>query len=200
MARRPIVTLPLMAGLGLLFPLNVVPAQTRPAQEGKPPKPPKPAPAPKPQVQQPAGRGQQGRVNGQGNPAGEKLFERLLKMNPEERDKALANLPPARRRQIEQRIRNLQSKPPAAQARTLNQLERLAALPPERRTQVRQSIRQFNQLPRDQKGTIRQEMQRLSAMTAQERRARMSSEDFKSHYSPDEQKMIGDLAEVLPQR
>ena len=38
----------------------------------------------------------------------------------------------------------------------------------------------------------------MSRMTDDERAARMNSDDFRNRYSPDEQRMMGNLAEILP--
>jgi hypothetical protein len=57
--------------------------------------------------------------------------QRLLNMTPEEREKALAQLPPERRAQIEQR------------------LNRLAQLPPEQRAELQQRYQEFQSLPKD---------------------------------------------------
>src|SRR6185437_3611854 len=85
---------------------------------------------------------------------GEQILQRLQSMTPEEREQALARLPPARRAQIEKRIQNFENLPPAAQERRLDRLERLNSLPPQKQNQVRRSIRQLNQMPDDRKKTI----------------------------------------------
>jgi hypothetical protein len=148
-------------------------------------------PAPKAQGQQ------QKQAN---NHPGEQILGQLSHMTPEERERALAAFPPARRAQIEQRIRNFEKLPPAAQARTLDRLSRLNSLPPQRQNEVRQSMKDLQQLPPERKTAIQQEMRRLTNMPTQRREVRMNSEDFRSRYSPEEQRMIGNLAEILPSR
>ena len=59
-------------------------------------------------------------------------------------------------------------------------------------------MKDLQQLPDDQKKKINQEMNRMSRMTDNDRAARMNSDDFHGRYSPDEQRMIGNLAEILP--
>jgi hypothetical protein len=147
--------------------------------------------APKPQGQQ------QKQAN---NHPGEQILGQLSHMTPEERERALAAFPPARRAQIEQRIRNFEKLPPAAQARTLDRLSRLNSLPQQRQNEVRQSMKDLQQLPPERKTAIQQEMRRLTNMPTQRREVRMNSEDFRSRYSPEEQRMIGNLAEILPSR
>src|SRR5271154_6314547 len=96
-------------------------------------------PAPRPKAQAKQGNAQPK----QNNHPGEQLFARLAQMTPEEREKALARLPPAQRANIEKRIRNFQQLPPAAQERRLDRLDRLNSLPPQRQNQVRRSMNQL---------------------------------------------------------
>lgn len=129
---------------------------------------------------------------------GEELFDKLERMTPEEREKALGQLPPAQRANIERRIRNFQQLPPAQQQRRLEQLERLNSLPPKEQAQVRRSMNQLKDLPDDRKMAINRERRNMSGMTDGERQAYMSTEQFRSRYSPSEQEMIGNLAKILP--
>jgi hypothetical protein len=135
----------------------------------------------------------------QANPQrGEQLFDKLERMTPEEREKALSQLPPAQRANIEKRIRNFQKLPPAQQERRLEQLERLNSLPPKEQARVRRSMNQLTDLPDDRKMAINRERRNMSGMTDDERQAYMSTEQFRSRYSPSEQEMIGNLAKILP--
>jgi hypothetical protein len=129
---------------------------------------------------------------------GDVALQRFLKMTPEERQNAIAQLPPQTQRQILQRLQQYQTMPPQAKERLFTQLELLHSLPPQRQNQVRRSLQQFQTLPEDRKSMIGQEMARLSAMPEEERRARMNSEEFRNIYSPSEQQMMGNMAEVLP--
>ena len=119
-------------------------------------------------------------------------------MTPEQRQKALANLPPAQRENILRRLQNFQTIPPATRERLLTRAERLNSLPPQRQNQVRRSMRQFETLPDDRKTLVGQEMDRLSAMPEEERRARMNSEEFRNRYSPAEQQMMGNISKSFP--
>jgi hypothetical protein len=129
---------------------------------------------------------------------GEELFDKLERMTPEEREKALSQLPPAQRANIEKRIRNFQKLPPAQQERRLEQLERLNSLPPKEQAQVRRSMNQRNNLPDDRKMAINRELRNMNGMTDDERQAYMSTEQFRSRYSPSEQEIVGNIARILP--
>jgi hypothetical protein len=160
---------------------------------------------PRPQAQaRQAGRGN-GAAKGQNaqarpaNRPGEQILK-LSRMTPEEREQALANLPPAQRAKIEEGLDNFQKLPPAAQERRLERLERLNSLPPQKQNQVRRSMKQLNELPEDRRMAINQELQHMSAMPDDERRAYMNKEEFRNRYTPAEQQIMGNLAEVLPAR
>lgn len=109
------------------------------------------------------------------------VIDRLMKMSPEERDKALSNLPPERRQQIEQR---------------LNQLDRLT---PEQRDVLDRRYQALQALPPVRRQAIRQELQYLRSLRPVERRARINSEEFQQNYSPDEQRLIREVITGQPQ-
>jgi len=163
-----------------------------------PPKPPKAAaakPAPAPSVS-PNARPAAPAVKEP--PVGEQMLMKLNSMTPEEREQALGKLPPAQRARIEQRIENFQKLPPAQQAKNLERLQRLNALPPQRQKEVRKSMADLNKLPQDRKASVNRELRNMTGMTADERAAYMNTDAFRSRYSPDEQRVVGDLAEILP--
>jgi hypothetical protein len=152
--------------------------------------PPKAAQAPRPKARQ------QNAPPKPDNHPGEQLFTRLERMTPEQREKALSQLPPARRAQIEKRIQNFQKLPPAVQERRLDRLERLNSLPPREQAQVRRSVNQLQNLPDDRRRAINQELRRMSAMPEDERQAYMNTEEFRNRFSPSEQQIVSDAAKI----
>lgn len=156
----------------------------------------RPAPAPRAQPQQARRNGQSAPARQPDNHPGEQVFDKVMRMSPEEREKALSKLPPARRAQIEQRIRNFQNLPPAAQERRLDRLERLNSLPLQRQNQVRKSMKDLQQLPEDRKAAINRELRQMAPMSDEERRSHMNTEEFRNRYSPSEQQMMSNLAQV----
>src|ERR1700681_2449476 len=98
--------------------------------------------------------------------------QRLLNMTPEEREKALARLPPERRAQIEQR------------------LNRLAQLPPEQLAELQRRYQAFQSLPRDRQDAVRLELQSLRALPPRLRQRRLASPGFQREYSPEEQRLL----------
>lgn len=95
-------------------------------------------------------------------------------MSPEEQQKQLAKLPPARRAAVEQR------------------LARYQRLTPQQQEQFKQRLEMMQSLPRDRQNAVRQEIQRLRALPPAERRRALNGEELNQNYAPDEQKLIRD--------
>jgi Protein of unknown function (DUF3106) len=131
-------------------------AQTKKAAVAprKPPAPPKPAKRP------------------QANPA--KELDQFSKMSPQDREQALAKLPPARRAAVEQRLARYQNMTPEQQEKFKAHLEIMKGL------------------PKDRQQAVRQEIERLRAMPPRDRRAALNAEELKQNFSPDEQKLVHD--------
>ena len=99
-------------------------------------------------------------------------IERLQRMTPEQREKALASLAPERRARIEK------------------QLNRLDQLSPQQRQQLEKRFDALQSLPPARQRAVRQEVQSLRNMPFAERRARLASGEFQRLYSPEEQDLI----------
>jgi hypothetical protein len=130
------------------------------------------------------------------------ILDRLEQMTPEQRRRALAQLPPERRKRIEQRLSQYESLSPTEREQLRRQYERFRQLSPEKQEAARQLFRKFNNLPVERRRILRQEARRLNWMDQSERRARVNSPDFRTRYSPEEQRMVQDLVELSrePQR
>jgi hypothetical protein len=103
---------------------------------------------------------------------------RLMKMSPEEREKVLGNLPPARRQALEQR------------------LARLDQLPPEQKAELDRRFQEFQKLPPVRRQAVRDELQTLRGLRPVERRARINSPEFREQYSPEEIQLMRDVWNV----
>ncbi len=107
--------------------------------------------------------------------------ERLANMTPEQRQKILERIAPARREKIE------------------IQLAKLDQLPPEQRAQLLQRYEMFQGLPQDRQVAIRLELQMLRKMSTPRLRERFSSPEFQQSYTADEQKILREsLARQVP--
>jgi hypothetical protein len=131
-----------------------------------------------------------------GNPL--TVVQQLMRMTPEERERALEKLPPQRQELIRERLEKFDSLPKAEQERRLRLAEIFANLPPDKQDLVRRQIRAFNQLPDDRRRMVGAAFQRLRRMPEAQRQARLNSEGFRNRFTPAEQQMITDLSEDLP--
>lgn len=126
------------------------------------------------------------------------MIERLNRMTPEERQRALDRLPANRRARVEERLNRLNAMPPEARERLRGQYEEFQKLPPERQESFRRAFREFNQLPRERKPAVRRSVVRLRNVTPEERNATLDSDAFRSRFNESERQIIRDLAERPP--
>jgi len=166
--------------------------------------------APRPQQQQPQHPNSQAQKNGPrangkaasgetiqaGTPVG---LERLIKLTPDQRNRALASLPPARREKIEQQLADYQRMKPEERAKVLDRYNRMQALPPLKQRQVRASMQQFAALPQPRKALVGKQINMMKGLSESDRRTLMNSEEFRSKFTASEQQMIEDIALVTPQ-
>ncbi|MBI2681542.1 MAG: DUF3106 domain-containing protein [Candidatus Solibacter usitatus] len=126
-------------------------------------------------------------------------IERWIRMPPAERQRALAKLPPARRRLIQERIRQYLLLSPEERQALRQRYDRFSDLPPDRQDRARALFREFRALPDDRRHAMRRELQQLRLMSEADRQKRMASEDFRHRFSPSEKLMLQDLARVFNQ-
>ncbi len=124
---------------------------------------------------------------------------KLLKLSPEQRNKALSSLPPARRAQMEKRLNDLQKMPAPERARSLEHLRRMQSLPPHKQQQVRASVQKLTTLPEPRRKLVNRQINQLRSLSDADRRAMMNTEEFRSKFTPSEQQMIEDICLVTPQ-
>ena len=130
------------------------------------------------------------------------VVQRLLRMTPEERERVIEKLPPARQAAVRERLQKFlqrfDSLPKAEQERQLRLGDIFASLSPEKQELVRRQIQAFNQLPDDRRRIVGPAFQRLRRMPEEERQARLASPGFRRRFTPAEQQMLADLSENLP--
>ena len=125
-------------------------------------------------------------------------LDKLYRLSPEERQRALSNLPSPRRQNIEKRLQEFDKMPAGQQDRVRERLEKLNALPQERRVEVRRSIQEFSQFPQERKAGLNREVRKLAAMDPAAREQYLASSGFREKYSEGDRKLIADLVEVAP--
>ena len=128
----------------------------------------------------------------------ENPIDRWNQMSPEERERALAKLPPQRARMIRERIRRYNQLPEREKQALRERYQMFSQLPPDKQAIVRQRMLEARQLPRSRWPVIRREVDQLRAMPEAQRRARLNSEEFRSRFSPQEQQIVRDITEILP--
>lgn len=122
---------------------------------------------------------------------------RLYRASPEERERALEKLPPAMQERFRQNLNWFDSLPKPRQEIVVRRAERFAALTPEKRREFMLQLRALNQLTPERRRPVVQALRRLQMMPDADRTAILDSEQFKGRFSPEEQKMIMDLSEVM---
>lgn len=165
------------------------------AEQGTPKAPPQ---HPAPRAGQPKGGGNAGskggpRMGNAGNPV-----ERLLRMSPEQRERALEKLPPAQQERIRRRLQQFDSLPQAEKDRQLLRADQLWSLPADKQQLVRQQMQWVRQLPEDRRQLLQRAYRQLSRMPDEARRARLASDEFKGRFTPAEQQALADLSEYYP--
>ncbi|GEM_PF-2597811 len=128
---------------------------------------------------------------------GANTIERLRRMSPEERKKALEKLPPERRRQAEERLRRLDRMSAAERDDLERRYDNFQRLPSARQELARKMFRNFNDLPPDRRNDVRAGFERLRRMSSAERSAFLKSREFSQQYNRREQAILEDYAELL---
>ena len=124
-------------------------------------------------------------------------LERWNRLTPEQRQRVLAQMPPERRREFQQKLQQYRSLPPEERQQLRDRYQAFSQLPPEQQNHARELFRQFNSLPEDRRPIVRQEYEQLRSMSASERSARIANEAFRSRFNPAEQQMLQDLARTF---
>jgi hypothetical protein len=122
---------------------------------------------------------------------------RLYRASPEERERALEKLPAKMQDQFRTRLQWFDNLPPNQQRMVLNRTDRFAALPPERQAAIREQFVALNKLPQERKAAIGAALRRLEIMPDDQRVKVLESDQFKSRFSPEEQKIISALSAVM---
>jgi hypothetical protein len=182
-----------LAGVLLLLVSHGICAdQKKPAP---PPKAPPPAKVTAPKNNPGGGRNpklQAPRINNPGLP------QQLLRMTPEERERAIEQLPANRQAEIRQRLERLDQLPQAEKDRIIRQAQIMAAMPPAQRRTVNQGLNALNHLPDNRIAPMRRELVTLVNLPPEQRAERIASPNFKQTYSPEEQQILSDLSNNLP--
>lgn len=122
------------------------------------------------------------------------VIEKLRAMSPAEREKALKNMPADRREKLEKRLAQY-DRMSTGQRKSV---ERFQKMPADKQAQVRQVYKRFNQIPPERQQTLRKEMRTIAPMNEEARKKYFDSDQFRSKYNDDEQRMLHQLADNFP--
>jgi hypothetical protein len=166
-------------------------------------KPPKPPPPPKPpaaaKIPKPAPNNAGGAAKGTAKMANpDNPIDRLFKMSPEERERAIEKLPPQQQANIRKQLENFDKRPEAAKEWELQRLNTLWSLPPATHALVSQQIKAFNSLPPDRLEIVKPAYVRLSRSTPEQREEILARPQFRSRFSPAELQILTVLPEYWP--
>ena len=136
-----------------------------------------------------------GGLRGAGRP-NKKALDRFRQMSPEQRRQALKNLPPERRKAIQERLEHYDQLPPEERKRLEGRLENFRGWPPERQQAARRVFQRVNQIPVERRQAIRREFQSWDELSDDEVRTRMKSDEFRNKYSAEEREILEEMAKL----
>jgi hypothetical protein len=126
-----------------------------------------------------------------------KAVEQFNRMSPEARRRMIENLPPERKKQLEDRLQEYNQLSPEERGRLRDRLDEFRQLPQERQEALRRMFRRLNTLPVDRREPVREEFAALRVLPESERRARMNSDEFRNRYTQAERQLLQDLSRAL---
>jgi hypothetical protein len=97
------------------------------------------------------------------------------------------------------RLKKFSSLTPAKRDQALQRMEFLAKLSPQQRQQLRDANQQLQGLPAERQVAVHTALRHLRQMPPTQRQQVIQSDRFRSTFSDQEQKLIGQLAEMNPQ-
>jgi hypothetical protein len=126
----------------------------------------------------------------------ESLAARLMLATPEQRERALALLPPARQALVRKQLEWFDGLPKAQQEMQIRRLDRFASLPPGQQAIVRLRMQAVAKLPLDRRRAIQRALIVLQTLPRGQRAARMNNPAFVSRFSPEERQIVEDLSDA----
>lgn len=113
-----------------------------------------------------------------------------------ESDPTFKRLPPERQNEVRERLRKFNNLPPEKREQALQRMQFLANLTQQQREQLRNANVQLKALPQERQVAVHKAVRHLRQMPPDERKQVLESDRFKSTFSDQEQKLIGQLAEM----
>ena len=130
-----------------------------------------------------------------GHPA--PLVEKLSRMTPAQRQRALSKLPPERRDKIEKELDDYNHLSQRERQQLFDRYRNFQELPPQKQEAMRRAFRRLGAVPEDRRVILREEVQRMAGLPDADRRARFNSDEFRNKYSPQEQQLLREFNGAL---
>lgn len=124
-------------------------------------------------------------------------IERFAHMTPQEQQRVLENLPPDRRKKVQEQLQKYNQLSPEQKQQVREQYQMFQQLPPERQDAMRKAYRKFLDLPADRQQDVREEFQQLRGLSPEDRAARMNSPEFRTRFNKREQKVLEEMNVAL---
>ena len=153
----------------------------------------------------------QGQKNANGNHAGQKGGRKMgdwleahkdLPLDQQlkllENDPKFKKLPPDRQNALRERLKKFNSLSPEKREQALQRMQFLAKLTQQQREELRNASQEIKKLPQDRQVAVHKAVRHLRQMPPAERKQVLESDRFHTTFSDQEQKLIGQLAEINP--
>ncbi|MGH9722609.1 MAG: DUF3106 domain-containing protein [Bryobacteraceae bacterium] len=125
------------------------------------------------------------------------IIDRWENMSPEQRERALAKLPPERRKRIEANLERFHNLTPEQRSQLSESYAMFNSLPPARQEQARRVFGRFKSLPDGRRPLVRREFETLRQMDETEQRSHMNTEEFRNRFSQQEQQLLREMTGVV---
>jgi hypothetical protein len=122
---------------------------------------------------------------------------RLYRASPEDRERALEKLPFRMQQQFRNRLERFDAMPKPQQQVLIRRAERYASLSVEQKAAFMAHMGALRTLPPDRQREIGLAIRRMQPLSEEERQTLVTGDAFKSRFSPDEQKIVTGLVEVM---
>jgi hypothetical protein len=126
-------------------------------------------------------------------------IEKLRQMSPEEREKALENMPPARRQMMEDRLERWERMPPRRKKRLEGSLTNFQQMKPEQQQTLRQLAKRFQQtMPEEKRVEGRRTLAMLRRLDPERRKRVLHSPRMRERFTEAERELLREMAENMP--
>ena len=127
------------------------------------------------------------------------ILDRFQRLTPRQRQQALRQLSPERRKAFEQRLNRLNQLPPKQRQELRKEYQLFRQLSPERQDSFRRLYQRVNKLPKDRRQLLTREFRSLRGLSPQRRLERLSSDEFRSKFSPADRRLLEEMTKTLPE-